>query len=422
MDIPEDENRRILIVDDDEIILVALKETLRPEGFEITTAGNAQEGLERASEQTFAVIISDQRMPEMTGLEFFKRAKKLQPSASRILITGVLSLTTIINAVNQGEIFRFLAKPWMREELLATVQNAHQRYALLAANNELQAETLKLNEELASANHKLAERFDNLKEDHASLDEAHFALRRNFDESLQLCHRLMEAYHPLLGQETRDVAELCDRIINLGQLEPKLAHTLKVSAWLHHIGLIGVPRELIHKARKDPLGLTSVERARFESAPEKAQELAKFVDQLAEVGATLRAQNERWDGRGYPDGLAGEMIPPAARLLAVVKAYVESGRTQAETLEMLMAESGKAFEPEAFRLLMKAVRPGKIPVQVKEILFGELAPGMVLARDLFSASGLLLLPEGKRLDEDTLRKIHSYNFVNPITQRILVRA
>ena len=388
----------------------------------MVTANSAAEGLQRAKEQTFAVIISDQRMPEMTGLAFFEKVKPIQPNASRILVTGVLSLKTIIDAVNRGEIFRFLAKPWMREELLATVHNAWQRYSLVTANATLQAHTLKLNEELADANHRLAARYDTLRESHDTLDVAHFALRRNFDESLQLCHRLLDAYHPLLGQETRAVAEVCDRLITEGNLEAELAHTLKVSAWLHHIGLIGVSRELIHKARTHPAELTASERQQLEAAPARAQELAGFVDQLSQVGPTLRAQNERWDGNGFPDRLAGEMIPQAARLLAVTKAYVESGQTSSETLEVLTREAGKAYEPEAVRLLLKAVRPGKLPAQVREILFGELAPGMVLARDLFSATGLLLLPEGKRLDDGVLRKVQAYNFVNPITQRILVRA
>ena len=109
---------KILLLDDDEIILLAIKETLGREGYDISVFSRAGEALEALKSDHFAVIVSDQRMPEMTGLEFLNESKSLQPNASRILITGVLTLNTVIDAVNKGEIFRFLAKPWIREELI----------------------------------------------------------------------------------------------------------------------------------------------------------------------------------------------------------------------------------------------------------------------------------------------------------------
>ena len=112
---------KILLLDDDEIILLAIKETLGREGYDISVYSKAGEALEALKSDRFAVIVSDQRMPEMTGLEFLNESKSLQPNASRILITGVLTLNTVIDAVNKGEIFRFLAKPWIREELILSL-------------------------------------------------------------------------------------------------------------------------------------------------------------------------------------------------------------------------------------------------------------------------------------------------------------
>lgn len=415
-----DHNRHILVVDDDAIILVALRETLEQEGYSVVTANSAQEGLAKLETQEFAVIISDQRMPEMTGLEFLSEVKKRQAGASRILITGVLTLNTIIAAVNKGEIYRFLAKPWMREELLATVHNAHQRFLLAEVNRRLQEDTLRLNEELAATNSRLEEHLRELRQTHEELDHAHFILGRNFDHSLELCQRLIEAYHPLLGRETKAVVELCQRLIESGGFSPEQAHILKVSAWLHKIGLIGVHRELIQKFRSDPESLTDVERKQMEDAPVFAQSLASFVEGLREVGITIRAQYERWDGRGYPDGLAGDLIPPTARHLAIAVSYVECGLPREQALEAIVQLSGAAFEPEAVRLFLKANSPQRLPKTIREVLFAELQPGMTLVQDLYSASGLLLLPAGRNLDERTLHKIRDYNFINPITQRILV--
>ena len=122
----ENADHRILIVDDEEIVLVALRETLRREGYEVVTALNAVQALEILQRAQFSVIITDQQMPALTGLEFLAQVKRMQPDTTRILITAVLSLGTVIDAINKGEIYRFVVKPWLREELLVTVKNAAQ--------------------------------------------------------------------------------------------------------------------------------------------------------------------------------------------------------------------------------------------------------------------------------------------------------
>ena len=110
---------RILVIDDEQIVLVALRETLRREGYEVVTAQSALQGMEFIKQHPFSVILSDHQMPQMTGLEFLARVKEIQPDATRILITAVLSLSMFIDAINKCEIYRFIVKPWLREELLA---------------------------------------------------------------------------------------------------------------------------------------------------------------------------------------------------------------------------------------------------------------------------------------------------------------
>src|SRR5579862_9694171 len=121
----------ILVVDDEEVITIALGEILRQARYEVPTMSDPAAALEELKKRDFSVVISDQKMPGLSGLELLAEAKRLQPKATRILITGVLNLETVIEAINQGEIFRFIVKPWLREEFLATVRNAMQRYELL---------------------------------------------------------------------------------------------------------------------------------------------------------------------------------------------------------------------------------------------------------------------------------------------------
>lgn len=131
------ELRRLLVVDDEEIVLVALRETLARAGYEVYATSDAAEGLEALRRMRFATIITDQQMPRMTGLEFLAQAKVLRPDATRILITAVLNLSTVIEAINQGEIFRFIVKPWLRDDFLGAVESAVVRYRRVSGNADL---------------------------------------------------------------------------------------------------------------------------------------------------------------------------------------------------------------------------------------------------------------------------------------------
>ena len=111
----------ILVVDDDESVLGTLRITLRREGYDVTAMADPVAALRVLEEREFAVVLTDQQMPRITGLELLARSRQVRPESTRILMTGVPNLDMVVNAVNQGEIYRFIVKPWIREELLATV-------------------------------------------------------------------------------------------------------------------------------------------------------------------------------------------------------------------------------------------------------------------------------------------------------------
>lgn len=413
---------KILIVDDDEIILYALKETLASTGYELLLHKNPLDALKHLEEEDdkFSVIVSDQRMTHMTGLEFLTKAKKIQPDASRILITGVLTLKIVIDAVNRGEIFRFLAKPWMREELMATIQNAVQRYQLLTLNKSLQDDTLQLNEQLAQTNAELKKKVKELTDQKKALDDANSALMRNFERSLTLSFKMLSTFHPSLGRETKAVVDICQLIIDTGYISAQLSHVLRVSAWLHNIGLLGMSRDILDKYRNQPEALAPKEIDLIKNHTIYGQHLASFADDLDGVGETIRASHERWDGTGYPDGLRTQQIPEAARYLAVAIYYVECRQPKEKALDQILKQSGKAFDPEAVRLFMKATRLDQLPQKVKEVLFSELEPGMRLAKGIYAPNGLMLVPEGESLTEKQLSKLRDYNLVDTINQRLIV--
>lgn len=413
--------KRVLIVDDEPLVLMALRETLESAGFQVDACNSPTQGLERVRETEYPTVISDQRMPDMTGLEFLQEVRRLCPQTARILITGVLRLNTVVDAINQGEIFRFLAKPWLREELIATAENAYQHYLLQRRNTNLQLELQEVNDALMQSNQELERQLHKLNRAHQNLDQEHFTLSQNFDRSLTAWNKMLDTYLPLLAEETERAVALCDQIIEGSDMEPKEARILKVSAWLKNIGYLHVHRDLIVKFRDDPESLSEAELNAYQQAPVHGESLAYFVDELKEVGRTIRAQYERLDGRGYPDGLAGDLIPRPARILAVIAYFVESTASRARTLEQIIERSGKAFCPDAVRLFLKAAEPQRWPSGVREVLISELRPGMRLARNLLSPSGILLVPEDTVLDDHSIRRLNRYNAANQLQDRILVR-
>jgi len=410
----------VLVVDDEQIVLSALKETLEREKYRVVACSSPITALDMLGKQEFGVIIADQKMPEMLGLDFLVESRRIQPNSSRILITTVLSLPTIVDAINRGEIFRFVAKPWLREELLATVRNAIQRHDLLAHNQALQAETARLNGQLTQANQSLEAKVLDLELQRQQLDAANHELIARSDHTVELCRRILTAYDPILGGQAKILVDLAAKMSETEHFNNTERHALRAASWLCDLGLIGVPRALLRSFSQKPNEITPHERAMLQNHPIYSQTLAAFVDSSPEVGETIRHHHEKFDGTGFPDGISGKAIPWTARCLAVAAAFVESGKRRQDTIKDILAQSGNAFDPESVRLLLKIIDRANLPRQVREILIEELEPGMVLATGIYSPHGLLLIGEGQTLGSNIITKIHHHNEIAPISQRLLV--
>ena len=411
---------QILVVDDEEIVLVALRDTLAREGYQVFTAANAIEALKLLKDQAFSVVITDQQMPMLTGLEFLAQVKQLQPDTTRILITAVLNLATVIDAINKGEIYRFIVKPWLREELLATVKNAVQRYDLICKNQMLQVATMGMNEKLKKVNAELEQQVTRVAEQNQELEHLNTALNDNLQRSVELCLRTMQTFYPTLGSQANRVYELCRAMADGLNLEPEQRQTLEIASWLHDIGLVGVPRQLIKRWESSPASLTKAEKAIVEQHPILGQELAAFADHLCDVGSVIRAHHERFDGQGYPDKLREEQIPWLARLLAVAVAYAESHQDTETTVERIKLGKGTVFDPEAVKAFLRCLPKATVPRRQREIPLDQLRPGMVLARGIYSSSGMLLIADGQRLTDTYIDKINNHHRVTPIAQSLLV--
>jgi response regulator RpfG family c-di-GMP phosphodiesterase len=410
----------ILLVDDEAAVLELLQEDLQRAGYATFGATHPLKALEEIRQRDFSVIISDQRMPGMSGLELLAQAAVIQPRATRILITAVMDIDTIIEAINKGEIFRFIVKPWLREEFLAAVKNGVQRHELICHNAHLQSATQSMNEQLVELNRSLEQQVKLVAQKNSELHDLNGALEDNLLHSMELCVHTMETFYPLLGNRARRVFQLCKSMSEILQLSPEDARALESSGLLYDIGLVGVPRQIIRHWQESPATLSEAETTLIEQHPILGQELTAFGSDLETVGKIIRAHHENFDGTGYPDQLSGESIPWLARLLAVAVSFVSSPFPDADAMEQLKAGSGAAFDPEAVRIFLRAHNVAVVPRKERQISLSQLRPGMVLAKGIHTYNGLLLVSQGQQLNATYIEKVLNHNRIQPITENVVV--
>jgi response regulator RpfG family c-di-GMP phosphodiesterase len=410
----------ILSIDDDPIILKVLEDLVTRAGYHSMTTTSGEEALHLAVDRKFAVIIADHNMPDMMGSDLLSRISRIQPSASRILITGIKSLDVVTSAVNSGEIFRFVTKPWISAEMIATLHNAVQRYELIESNRSLEKTTHELNERLSAANLQLERQLKELEVGKKEIDLSHEALKTNFSRSLELCQRILTTFNPLLGEQAKAATGICQIMAQTHYFNEEQKHVLDVSARLYDIGLTAVPHGFMSAVQNNSEDMSPELKTVFLNHTIHGQTLASFVDLLKPVGETIRAHHERFDGTGFPDGLAGEMIPWTARCLAVVVYYVTCGLPQEQAVDRILEQSGTAFDPDAARLFLKCAQATPLPRLVREVMVDELDVGMQLASGIYSPTGVLLVAEGYHLDENTIAKIRNYNISSTLLRQLLV--
>jgi HD-GYP domain-containing protein (c-di-GMP phosphodiesterase class II) len=197
-------------------------------------------------------------------------------------------------------------------------------------------------------------------------------------------------------------------------------HILDVSSRVYDIGLTAVPSGFMSAVQANAADLPPELKNVVENHTIQAQALASFVDSLKPVGETIRAHHERYDGTGFPDGLAGEMIPWTARCLAVVAYYVTCGLSHEMAVDSILEQSGTAFDPDATRLFLRCAQASPLPRLVKEVMVDELEVGMQLASGIYSPTGVLLVADGYHLDENTIHKIRNYNLNSSLLRQLLV--
>ena len=417
----------ILFVDDEKNILGSLSRVFRKEGYGIMLAESGECGLDLLRHNSVAVVVSDQRMPGMGGVEFLKKAREASPDTVRMMLTGQADMAEITGAINEGGVYRYITKPWDDEELKHIIRAAVERYSLLAENRRLQEATMKQNAELYELNQTLE----------ARVEEKTRKLRESFFSFVGLCGDMIELHDQLSGGHCKRVAVLSRGLGQRLGLKGFELEALWAAALLHEIGLIGVPREVLEKAEGE---LSDSERALMRNNPALSQEIIARIDILRQSGLIVRSHMESFDGTGYPDGLNGAEVNYGSRILSICREYdrlrhARRPYSKVEALAVIERGRGRKFDPdvtEAFLKFASEIKDGDenqmtahnrsaMPVKT-QVDIRDIAPGMVLAKPLASGRGRLLVGQGTVLTEALIEKVLNFHKIDPITYPVEVLA
>jgi response regulator RpfG family c-di-GMP phosphodiesterase len=288
---------RVLIVDDDEFVLRALSRALQAAGFDTRCYASAEAALEAVERDAPRVVISDYMMPEMDGIAFLKQARERAPNAARILCTAAEDFRIALQAVNSGEVYRIVAKPWHQHELVGTVTQAAESSRLRSENERLTAEVQRQNERLRELNVGLEEM---VRARSQALLEGLISALDYRDAETQWHSRRVSLYARRLAQA-------------LAVVDPELT-SIEHGALLHDIGKIGIADRVLLK----PGPLAPQEWVEMKKHPELGWALLQRVDYLKPAASIVLQHQEKWDGSGYPAGLAGDEIVLGARIFGIV--------------------------------------------------------------------------------------------------------
>jgi response regulator RpfG family c-di-GMP phosphodiesterase len=427
----------VLFVDDEINILKALTRLFREEPCHTVTASSGKEGLAILRETpNVGLIVSDQRMPEMSGTLFLKEAAKIIPDAPRMILTGYSDVNAAIDAINHGGATRFLMKPWNEHELRLAVRDGLQRYKLIQENKRLTSLVIEQKEELAEWNANLKTRvLQQTTTIRKQLEELHQQQEHNQkknDAMVFLLADMLDRSHHNLSRHSRNVAALAVSMAANLKLPLHQQEEIRNAALLHDIGLVGMSDRVLSK-NKDQL--TGDELAEYRSHPARGQATIDTMEELQDIGRLIRHHHEEFAGGGFPDRLVGEKISIGGRILALAN-FIDNNYFQLTGVDAkyqmtrkIAAGMGTLFDPALAVVANQAVKDvlEDAPVLLQQTIVEQEVPlrnleiGMVLTRDIYSTVGVLVVERGKQITPQSLDVIRRHQLNIPLNAMAFVK-
>lgn len=384
----------ILLVDDEPKVISSLSRELmeQDDGLDLQSSLSGIDGLKILKENpSTAVIVSDFHMPRMDGITFLVEAQKIVPDASRILLTGAAGMDVAIDAINRGQIFRFLLKPCPIDMLLTAINAGIRQNQLVNSERELLSKTL--------------------------------------NGSIRILIEILSTLNPeIFAEATRrkDLVRKLSQALNTEQSwEPELA------ALLCQVGCVAVPQDVLKKwSNKE--GLNEQELTVINSIPRISSQLVKNIPRLENIAIAIKFQNTPFkDKNPKPNVPTGEQIPELGRLLKIILDYQHfvSQKNDPKLAFQEMMDCRGEYDPKMLAVFQVKVvneeiahfsKPSEEMVDVRSISGENIQTGMIVARDILDKQGRLVVSRGTIITEVLEQLLKNYLWSQRIIGPIMV--
>jgi response regulator RpfG family c-di-GMP phosphodiesterase len=361
-------HKTILFVDDDELLLKAVRRSLTSR-YDLETALGPEEALKRIQEDgPFAVVVSDLKMPGKDGISLLEEIHALSPDTIRVVLTGYADLNSAVEAVNRGNVFRFLTKPCEDETLAAVLDDCLRQFALVTAERELLEKTLKG------------------------------------------CVSVLTETLSLVNPEAFGRANRIDRFAKAIAQQAGTGEIWKyeMAAMLSQIGCVVLPEQTLQKIAKGTV-LNSEEKQLYDMHPLIGRNLLARIPRLEDVAEMVAYQEKNYDGSGIPpDGISGDDIPLGARILKVAIDFDLAFSRENSFAKAFheLEEHIERYDPVMLYYLEgclgKEAHFESAALKVKELRHGMLVDQAVMTKD-----GLHLLRKGRELNSVLIQKLRT---------------
>lgn len=414
----------VLCVDDEINILKSMKRVLHKCDFTLLLAEGGEKGLAILAQKKVDLVISDMKMPGMTGAEFLAQVAEKYPETYRIILTGFSDMESTVDAVNKGKIHRYLQKPWDNTELVEAIDTGLEKVRLKHENTRLQLLIARQNKVLNELNHNLEDKVEiRTKQIRAALKR----IQINNNATQKLLYNFISINPQLSGSFANSVSQLARRIARLLKLPNEQVDDISYAGLLCEIGLLGLSSELYDKSFSE---LNFNQQTEFYTQAHITQLILGPADHLQPIVDILTCQFEHYNGKGTPNKLFEDQIPIGARIIAVardfwrfsMKKITNDEMTDIEIRTELKKFSGTRYDPEIIDIL--ANNPDIVSDEhlEKPIPTTALTPGMRLKHNLLNDAHILILPEGHEFTEGTIAKLLQFERTQQSSLSIIVEA
>jgi response regulator RpfG family c-di-GMP phosphodiesterase len=373
-------NNKILCVDDEPNVLHGYKRALRKD-FDITIAEGGEQGIAAIrGEGPFAVVVSDMRMPGMDGVQFLSRVKQIAPETVKLMLTGNSDQQTAMDAVNEGNIFRFLTKPCPPELLATTLYAALEQYRLITAEKQLLEHTL--------------------------------------NNSLQVMVDILALVNPTAFSRSTRVKKMSREIAD--QLKISNSWEVEIAAMLSQIGCITVPEEILQKITNgEPV--SEKELSLYNQHPKTGRDLIARIPRMAAVAEIIANQNCRLNDAHFENTMAPSV---GARILKAVLDFdklVNSGDLPPVAFRKLTERAGW-YDSSILTILKRTIEEKVDEFVTLVVGVSDLKPGMILDKPLVSTRGSLLLSAGQEITLSLILRLINFADAGIIENKIQVNS